>query len=72
MIKKICALLFFVVFVGETGVSRGVFTQSNFTGQEGNQGPYKLTGPNGELFNSMDYFNPCYKKCPKIFEIKLF
>lgn len=29
---------------------RGVFTQSTFTGQEGNQGPYKLTGPNGELF----------------------
>ena len=29
---------------------RGVFTQSLFTGQEGNQGPYKLTGPNGELF----------------------
>lgn len=29
---------------------RGVFTQSIFTGQEGNQGPYKLTGPNGELF----------------------
>lgn len=29
---------------------RGVFTQSNFNGQEGNQGPYKLTGPNGELF----------------------
>lgn len=29
---------------------RGVFTQSTFTGQEGNQGPYKLTGPSGELF----------------------
>ncbi|MHA7056679.1 hypothetical protein ACWGOQ_0005625 [Aquimarina sp. M1] len=29
---------------------RGVFTRSQFTGQEGNQGPYKLTGPNGELF----------------------
>lgn len=29
---------------------RGVFTQSTFVGQEGNQGPYKLTGPNGELF----------------------
>ena len=28
---------------------RGVFTQSNFVGQEGNQGPYKLIGPNGEL-----------------------
>ncbi|MDY8135244.1 hypothetical protein [Aquimarina sp. 2201CG5-10] len=29
---------------------RGVFTRSQFTGQEGNQGPYKLTGSNGELF----------------------
>lgn len=29
---------------------RGVFSQSNFVGQEGNQGPYKLVGPNGELF----------------------
>ncbi|MFD2825200.1 hypothetical protein ACFSYG_01850 [Leeuwenhoekiella polynyae] len=29
---------------------RGVFTQSRFTGQEGNQGPYKLSGPNGELY----------------------
>lgn len=29
---------------------RGVFTRSEITGQEGNQGPYKLRGPNGELF----------------------
>ncbi len=29
---------------------RGVFSRSTFTGQEGNQGPYKLIGPNGELF----------------------
>jgi len=29
---------------------RGVFSKSEFTGQEGNQGPYKLVGPNGELF----------------------
>ena len=29
---------------------RGVFAQSKFVGQEGNQGPYKLIGPNGELF----------------------
>ncbi len=29
---------------------RGVFAKSEFPGQEGNQGPYKLTGPNGELF----------------------
>ena len=29
---------------------RGIFNTSRFTGQEGNQGPYKLTGRNGELF----------------------
>lgn len=29
---------------------RGQFTSSQFTALEGNQGPYKLTGPNGELF----------------------
>ena len=29
---------------------RGVFSSSNFVGQEGNQGPYKLVGPDGELF----------------------
>ncbi len=29
---------------------RGVFQTSQFTAQEGNQGPYKLVGPNGELF----------------------
>lgn len=29
---------------------RGVFQRSQFTAQEGNQGPYKLIGPNGELF----------------------
>lgn len=29
---------------------RGQYAKSNFTGQEGNQGPYKLRGPNGELF----------------------
>ncbi len=29
---------------------RGVFSKSNFVGQEGNQGPYKLVGPNGELY----------------------
>ena len=29
---------------------RGVFQRSEFIGQEGNQGPYKLVGPNGELF----------------------
>lgn len=29
---------------------RGQFSRSKFTAQEGNQGPYKLQGPNGELF----------------------
>lgn len=29
---------------------RGIFNTSILNGQEGNQGPYKLTGPNGELF----------------------
>jgi hypothetical protein len=32
------------------GLVRGQYAKSNFTGQEGNQGPYKLRGPNGELF----------------------
>ncbi|WP_188438717.1 hypothetical protein [Planktosalinus lacus] len=32
------------------GVVRGVFARSQFVGQEGNQGPYKLIGPNGELY----------------------
>ncbi|WP_053976883.1 hypothetical protein [Mangrovimonas xylaniphaga] len=29
---------------------RGQFTTSKFTAEEGNQGPYKLRGPNNELF----------------------
>lgn len=29
---------------------RGQYAKSNFVGQEGNQGPYKLKGQNGELF----------------------
>jgi hypothetical protein len=31
-------------------IVRGQYAKSNFTGQEGNQGPYKLRGANGELF----------------------
>ncbi|NNC49931.1 MAG: hypothetical protein HKO01_05290 [Flaviramulus sp.] len=31
-------------------IVRGQFTSSQFTAQEGNQGPYKLQGQNGELF----------------------
>lgn len=29
---------------------RGIYAESQFTAQEGNQGPYKLIGPNGELY----------------------
>jgi hypothetical protein len=29
---------------------KGQYAKSNFTGREGNQGPYKLKGPNGELY----------------------
>ncbi len=31
-------------------IVRGQYAKSNFIGQEGNQGPYKLQGPNGELY----------------------
>ena len=31
-------------------VVRGQYAKSNFVGQEGNQGPYKLKGTNGELY----------------------
>lgn len=31
-------------------LARGQYAKSNFQGQEGNQGPYKLKGPNGALF----------------------
>ncbi len=37
-------------FFATGALVRGVFAQSRFTGREGNQGPYKLTGPNGELY----------------------
>lgn len=32
------------------GLVRGQYARSTFTGQEGNQGPYKLRGNNGELY----------------------
>jgi len=32
------------------GLVTGTFASSSFTGQEGNQGPYKLLGKNGELY----------------------
>lgn len=35
---------------GAGALVKGVFTRNKFDGQEGNQGPYKLRGPNGELF----------------------
>lgn len=37
------------VFVAAALV-RGQYARSTFTGQEGNQGPYKLRGPNNELY----------------------
>lgn len=37
------------VFVAASLV-RGQYSRSTFTGQEGNQGPYKLKGTNGELY----------------------
>jgi len=36
-------------FTVSGAVSRGQFTTNEFLGQEGNQGPYQLTGPNGEI-----------------------
>ncbi|MFD0964484.1 hypothetical protein [Pseudofulvibacter geojedonensis] len=37
-------------FFASGAIVRGQYTRSTFQGQEGNQGPYKLSGPNGELF----------------------
>jgi hypothetical protein len=38
-------------YAGAAGaLVRGTFNTSRFTGQEGNQGPYKLVGQQGELF----------------------
>src|SRR5690554_2778474 len=35
---------------GSGALVKGIFSKSEFIGQEGNQGPYKLVGPNGELY----------------------
>ena len=35
---------------GSVSFARGQFARSSFTGQEGNQGPYKLKGNSGELY----------------------
>ncbi len=40
-----------VLSVGaQAALSRGRFVRNTFSGIEGNQGPYRLSGPNGELF----------------------
>lgn len=36
--------------IAAAAIVKGQYAKSNFVGQEGNQGPYKLTGPNGELY----------------------
>ncbi len=57
--KKLQGLLVGVNFEGEKvstktyasgALVRGVYNFSNITGQEGNQGPYKLVGQSGELY----------------------
>lgn len=57
--KRVQGLNFNLNLEGETSktnlfaagaIVRGQFTTSQFVAQEGNQGPYKLQGPNGELF----------------------
>src|SRR5699024_12338383 len=35
---------------GAGALVRGIFHRSEFNGVDGNQGPYKLKGPNGELY----------------------
>ena len=36
--------------ISSAALVRGQYAKSSFTGQEGNQGPYKLRGNNGELY----------------------
>lgn len=57
--KKVQGLSTHFTFGGEenktdifaaAAVVRGQYAKSTFTGQEGNQGPYKLRGNNGELY----------------------
>lgn len=39
-----------ITILGAAALVRGQYARSTFIGQEGNQGPYKLKGNNGELF----------------------
>ncbi len=39
-----------IPIVAQGGIARGKFARNRFQAQEGNQGPYKLTGANGERF----------------------
>lgn len=57
--KRVQGISGFIKFEGEDSrgyagaagaLVRGTFNTSRFTGQEGNQGPYKLVGQRGELF----------------------
>ena len=38
------------IITASAALVRGQYAKSNFVGQEGNQGPYKLKGNNGELY----------------------
>ncbi|MEQ9263320.1 MAG: hypothetical protein RLP14_09185 [Owenweeksia sp.] len=39
-----------IPMIAQGGIARGKFSRNRFQGQEGNQGPYKLVGANGERF----------------------